>query len=128
VRDGLSVRHQRRRDPQKTEWIGSTIPIVPFWGREATVDGKRRTFSLTRNAQGPQQLLNVYISNLAELIGKMPKSNWKAPVGSIPAGAEKDYANPNNAAAILYYEIQDAEGARFRLLNSSPTSRRSKLW
>ncbi len=94
----------------KTQWIGSTIPIVPFWGREATVNGKRRTYSLTRNAQSPQKLLNVYVSNLAEMLGKMPKSNWKAPVGGIPANCEKDYANPANPAAILFYEMYDAAG------------------
>lgn len=93
----------------ETEWIGSTIPIVPFWGREATVDGKRRTYSLTRNAQGPQKLLNVYVSNLAEMLGKMPKNNWKAAVGSIPAQFEKDYANPNSPGAILYFQLYDSQ-------------------
>ena len=95
----------------KTEWIGSTIPIIPMWGREATVDGARRTYSLTRNAQGPQQLLNLYVSNLAELIGQMPKAPWKVPVGGIPAGSERDWANANNnPAAYLLYEIYDSLG------------------
>jgi hypothetical protein len=88
----------------ETEWIGSTIPIVPFWGREATVNGKRRTYSLTRNARGPQQDLNVAISNLTEMIGNMPKSRWKAAAGSIPPHLVDDY-NANSGALILFYEL-----------------------
>lgn len=96
---------------EKTEWIGSTIPIIPVWGREATINGKRRTFSLTRNAQGPQQLLNLYVSNLAEFIGQMPKTPWTVPVGGIPAASERDWANANNSPlAYLLYEQFDSQG------------------
>lgn len=92
----------------KTEWIGSTIPIVPFWGREAVVDGKRRTFSLVRNARDPQKLLNLYVSNIAEIIGQMPKSPYMVPIGGIPAASERDWENVNNTPrAWMYYEAYD---------------------
>lgn len=96
---------------QKFEWMGSTIPIVPIWGREATVDGKRRTYSLVRNAVHPQQMLNIYVSNLAELIGQMPKTPYMVPTGSIPAGMENIYAELNNSPrAYVYYEPYDSQG------------------
>lgn len=93
---------------ETTEWIGSTIPIVPFWGREAIVAGKRRTFSLVRNATGPQMLLNLYVSNAAELIGQMPKTPMQVPVGGIPAGQEAVYKNVHQeAVAYLLYNAWD---------------------
>lgn len=67
----------------ETEWIGSSIPIVPLWGKQFLVDGKRRTFSLIRFAKDPQRLLNIYVSNIAEQIAQMPKSPWLIPVGGI---------------------------------------------
>lgn len=92
----------------ETQWIGSTIPIVPFWGREATVNGKRRTYSLVRNAKGPQQLLNLYVSNGAELIGQMPKSPYMVPEGGIPQGREGEWGKVNvEALAWLYYRQYD---------------------
>ena len=96
---------------QKFEWMGSTIPIVPVWGREATLDGKRRTFSLVHNAIHPQQMLNIYVSNLAELIGQMPKTPYLVPTGAIPAGMENVYAELNNSPrAYVYYEPYDSQG------------------
>lgn len=93
-----------------SEWIGSTIPIVPFWGREATVDGKRRTFSLTRAAISPQQLLNVYVSNLAELIGQMPKTPTFVPMGGIPSGHEEVYAGLHvTPRGYVYYQPYDEQ-------------------
>lgn len=92
----------------KTEWIGSTIPIVPFWGREEVVDGERRTYSLVREAIGPQQLLNFYISSLAELVGQIPKSPMRVPVGGIPAGQEGVYkAVHSEPYAYLLYNAYD---------------------
>lgn len=93
----------------ETEWLGSTIPIIPFWGREATVDGMRRTFSLTRAAIFPQQMLNTAVSNLAEMVGQMPKAPWMVALGSIPAGQEQAYANINNSplAYLLYNSWDD---------------------
>ncbi len=94
-----------------TEWIGSTIPIVPVWGKEAVVDGKRRTFSLIRNAKGPQRLLNLLISNLAEKLAQMAKSPYKIPVGGIPANSENDWKNANTSPlAYLLYNAWDVNG------------------
>lgn len=73
-------------------WVGSTIPIVPFWGKEAVVDNQRRTFSLIRNAKTPQRTLNLLVSNLVEKLQQQSKSPLFVPVGGIPANAEPSYA------------------------------------
>jgi hypothetical protein len=75
---------------KETTWIGSSVPIVPLWGRTEVVDGERRTFSLIRNAKDPQRSLNFYVSNIAEQIAMMPKTPFLAPIGSIVRQRQPD--------------------------------------
>lgn len=96
---------------EEGEWLGSTIPIVPVWGREAVVNGIRRTFSLIRQAKDPQRLVNLYVSNIAEQIAMMPKAPYEAPVGSIAPNHEPSWRDAGQTAkAILYYLQYDEEG------------------
>jgi hypothetical protein len=109
----------------ETEWLGSTIPIVPQWGHESVVDGARRTFSLIRNAKEPQRLANLFLSNMAEQIGQMPKTPYLMPVGGIAANHEGDWANAlNTPLAYLYYQVYDANGRQLpqpsRVANEPP--------
>lgn len=98
---------------EETEWIDYDIPIVPYWGREATVEGKRRTFSLICNAISPQRAVNLYVSNILEQIAQMPKTPYKVAVGSIPANLEIDYENLNNSPkAYILYNAYDEDGTR----------------
>lgn len=108
-----------------TEWLGSSIPIVPVWGREATVDGKRRTYSLIRNAKDPQRLVNLYVSNIAEQIAMMPKAPYEAPVGSIAQNHEKAWQNAGtDPLAVLYYVQWDSQNRQLnrpeRVVNEPP--------
>lgn len=96
---------------EEGEWLGSTIPIVPVWGREAVVAGIRRTFSLIRQAKDPQRLVNLYVSNIAEEIAMMPKAPYEAPIGSIEANHEKAWQDAGQTAkAILYYQQYTEDG------------------
>jgi hypothetical protein len=96
---------------EETDWIGSSIPIVPVWGREAVVEGRRRTFSLIRNAKDPQRMVNLYVSNIAEFISQMPKTPYMVPVGGIAANHENDWKTANNTPlAYLLYKAWDDSG------------------
>ncbi|HCE10676.1 MAG TPA: hypothetical protein DEQ40_19110 [Oxalobacteraceae bacterium] len=89
---------------ETTEWIGSTIPIIPVWGKELVVDGRRCTYSLVRNAIDPQRLINLYVSNIAEQIAQMPKAPYIAPEGAI-SGREDEWADANNTGrAVLQWK------------------------
>src|SRR6185369_4652932 len=95
----------------QTDWIGTTIPIVPIYGREAVVEGVRRTYSLIRMAKDPQRLVNLYVSNIAEQIAMMPKAPYEAPVGSIAQNHEPAWRDAGiTAKAILYYKEWDEQG------------------
>jgi len=92
-------------------WIGKRIPIVPVWGRTAVVDGKRRTFSLIRNAKEPQRLLNYEVSNLVEQLGQMPKTPYMVAVGQIPSGHEEVWQKiGSNPVGFALYQRFDENG------------------
>lgn len=93
---------------QKREWIGSTIPIVPLWGYEMVVDGKRRTFSLIRHAKDPQRIVNLTVSNIAELTAQLPKTRYAVVEGQL-AGHEEEW-EPNSPHLYKQYKIFDTTG------------------
>ena len=101
------------------------IPIIPTWGRQSFVDGMKRTFSLIRPVIDPQRMLNVYVSNLAELIGQMPKAMFTAPTDGIPANSMEDWKNSSyDPVLALLYRVYDQEGRTLpkpeRIVNEPP--------
>lgn len=66
------------------DWLGTSIPIVPVWGREVVVDGRRRHYSLIRQAKEPQIVLNFEVSNLVEQLAQVPKTPWLVSEESVP--------------------------------------------
>ncbi len=96
---------------EEGDWLGTTIPIVPVWGREAVVQGIRRTYSLIRQAKDPQRGLNLLVSNLMEQLAEMPKTPWQAPLGSIAENHMPDYRDAGHVPkAILFYKQWDEQG------------------
>jgi|GEM_PF-5900663 len=62
---------------EETEWVGSTIPITPYWGMSITdAQGKKRTISLIRPAKEPQKTLNHAVSGLVAMLSISPKNVW----------------------------------------------------
>lgn len=96
---------------QDGEWLGSTIPIVPVWGREAVVQGIRRTYSLIRQAKDPQRGLNLLVSNLMEQLAAMPKTPWEAPIGSIAENHINDWRDAGSVPkTVLFYQQYTQDG------------------
>ena len=117
--NGMEILEEKR-------WIDDQlIPIVPTWGRQSFVDGMKRTFSLIRPVIDPQRMLNVYVSNLAELIGQMPKAMFTAPTDGIPANSMEDWKNSSyDPVLALLYRVYDQEGRTLpkpeRIVNEPP--------
>ena len=56
-------------------WLGKKyIPIIPIWGKELNVGGKRVLVSLIRNAKDPQRMYNYWSSCDTEVVALQPKS------------------------------------------------------
>ena len=59
---------------ESSEWAGSGIPIIPMFGDEVVVDGKRYYLSLIRGAKGSQQMYNYWASAATENLMLTPKT------------------------------------------------------
>lgn len=87
----------------KTEWLGTTIPIVPVYGNSMIVDGERQTFSLIRNAKEAQRLINYFISGITEAIGSASRAEWWMPVGGVTNNADQIASSNVNGIKVLFY-------------------------
>jgi hypothetical protein len=56
------------------EWAGKKyIPVIPVWGKELNVGGKRIIRGLVRNAKDPARMYNYWASCDTELVALAPK-------------------------------------------------------
>jgi Phage P22-like portal protein len=96
----------------ETSWIDpeGIIPMIPVWGQQMVVDDEMRTFSLIRDAKDPQRLVNLYASNIAEEIGRIPKTPFLAAEGQID-GREEEWRTINEVQrAVVLYKTRSVDG------------------
>jgi hypothetical protein len=79
---------------EETQWPGTYIPIVPVYGNELYVNGKRILESVIRNAKDPQRMLNYWKSAETEAIALAPRAPFIGAEGQFE-GFENDWANAN---------------------------------
>lgn len=59
------------------EWAGRKyIPVVPIWGKEINIGGKRQIRGLIRYAKGSQAMYNYWVSCDTETVALAPKSPY----------------------------------------------------
>ena len=92
---------------EETTFPGDYIPIVPVYGEEAWVDGKRHLISLIRRSKDAQRMFNYWASLETEMLMRSPKSMWLAVEGTTEDFAE-DYINPEKAAVNRYKQVDSA--------------------
>lgn len=90
----------------KTEWAGKYIPIVPVYGDEVNVNGKRRFRSLIRDAKDAQVMFNAWRTVSTELVALAPKAPWVGEEGAFDADPEKW----ENANKVNYSFIEHTKG------------------
>jgi hypothetical protein len=93
---------------EESVFPGKYIPVVPVYGEEAWIDGKRHLLSLFRKAKGPQQMYNYWKSIETELLQKQSRANFIAAAGQTEDYAE-DWTNPDKAV-VLRYKATDSLG------------------
>lgn len=85
-------------------WPGSSIPIIPVYGDEININGKRIREGLIRQAKDPQRMHNHWVSTETETIGMSPKAPWIGYEGQFEGHEEKWLtANRRNYA---YLEVK----------------------
>lgn len=70
------------------EWPGKYIPIVPVYGDEVWVDGKRHLRSLIHDAKDAGREKNYWRSYAAEMVALAPKVPYIGPKGAFNADPE----------------------------------------
>lgn len=93
---------------EQTTFPGKYIPIVPVYGEENWINGKRHVLSLIRRAKDPQRMQNYWASLETELLQKMPNAPVMVAGGQIDDYID-DWRNPAKAAALRYKTV-DAKG------------------
>lgn len=93
---------------KKSTFPGEYIPVIPFLGEEAWIDGERHLFSLIRKAKSAQRSLNLKKSVEDELLMKQPQAPVMVPAGAIE-NYKDDWIDPSKSMA-LRYDVWDAEG------------------
>lgn len=56
------------------KWVGKKyIPVIPIWGKELNVGGKRKVRGLIRHAKDAQRMYNYWVSSDTEVVALQPK-------------------------------------------------------
>jgi hypothetical protein len=87
----------------ETEWVGSTIPIVPVLGLTKIVDGEPYFISVIRFQRDPQRLINLYKSRIAETLQTAPIQPFVAVEDSLIRPEDWAMSNRKNFN-VLYYK------------------------
>lgn len=93
---------------EETTFPGMYVPIIPYFGEEVWIDGKRQLYSLHRRAKDPQRRANMWASKEMELLLKAPTAPIMAPLGQLTGLA--GWGNPDGAAVLEYRTIDAATG------------------
>lgn len=88
---------------EETDWLGSYIPIVPVYGAELYVNGKRILEGVIRHAKDPQRMYNYWASAETEAIALAPRTPFIGAEGQFEGYEEAwETANRRNHSYLQY--------------------------
>lgn len=95
------------------EWIGKDIPIIPMFGDEIVVKGRKYYLSLLRGAKGSAQMYNYWATAATEAVALAPKMPYIVDYRQIKGfETEWEEANKENRMYIRYNAIQGMDKPR----------------
>lgn len=114
---------------EENDWPGRYIPIIPVYGDEIIVDGKRYFRSLIHNAKDAQRMFNYWRTTSTELVALAPRVPFIGRKGTFDSDA-KNWATFNSQShAYLEFDgeapirmpldVGPAAGALQEALNAS---------
>jgi hypothetical protein len=90
---------------EETEWPGRWIPIIPVYGDELDIEGKRVVEGVIRHAKDSQRMYNYWVSTETEAIALAPKAPFIVAEGQIPREHEAMWRSANRKSyAFLQYK------------------------
>jgi hypothetical protein len=88
---------------ETVDWAGKYIPIVPVYGDEVNLEGRRHLRSLVRDAKDPQRMFNYWRTTSTELVALAPRAPFIGPRGAFKTDSDKwATANVENHAYIEF--------------------------
>jgi hypothetical protein len=88
---------------EENDWLGKFIPLIPMYGEEWNINGKRHFISLVRRAKDPQRMFNYWRTASTELVALAPKAPFVGAVGAFTTDSAKwATANVKSHAYIEY--------------------------
>lgn len=97
---------------ETNKWPGQYIPVVPVYGEEVNVEGKRYLRSLIRDAKDAQKRFNFSRTSATELVALWPKVPFLGPKGAFATDQAKwETANTESHAYIEYDVVPGTQGA-----------------
>lgn len=92
----------------RSEWVGTTIPIVRVVGEESIIAGKLDRKGHVRNLKDPQRIYNYWSSSAVEHVALQTKTPYIADARSIE-GYETYWedANTSNSSYLPYNSVDD---------------------
>jgi hypothetical protein len=91
---------------EETTWPGIYIPVIPVFGDEVVVDGKKYIISMARGAKDPQRMYNYWATAGTETVALAPKNPYVVEKDQID-GFEDEWeeANRVNRMYIRYNAV-----------------------
>jgi hypothetical protein len=86
------------------DWPGRYIPIIPVYGDEIIVEGKRYFRSLIHDAKDAQRMLNYWRTTATELVALAPRVPFIGPKGAFDSDAARWATANTQSHAYLEYE------------------------
>lgn len=87
---------------------GKYVPIIPVYGEESFIEGRKQYHSLIRKSKDPQRRYNYWASTEADLLMRAPKGMFLAAEG-VTEDYAPDYLDPEKAM-VMRYKVKDVEG------------------
>ena len=78
---------------ETNEWAGKYIPLIPVYGDEINVEGKRHFQSLIHFAKDSQRMYNYWRTAATELVALAPKAPFIGPAGAFDGDTRWGEAN-----------------------------------
>lgn len=89
---------------KETAWAGKFIPIVPFYGEEINIEGKRYFRSLINQSKDAQRMSNYWRTMATETVALAPKVPWIGEEGAF--SIDPDKWGTSNAKSWAYLEVK----------------------
>lgn len=100
---------------ESVKWAGCYIPLVPVYGDEYNIKGKRYFRSLIHSAKDAQRQFNYWRTTATELVALAPRVPFIGPVGSFDSDQARWNTANTESHAYLEYDIKGAPPTRLPL-------------